>query len=63
MFNGVTQGSARHVVCVLGEENAVEIGADGTATFPAGSQLLSVYVPETVIETLSNIPIIVRPEE
>ena len=57
-----TDHAGERWVCVLGEEQAVEIGADGTATFPAASQLLSVYVPETVIETLSNIPIIVRPE-
>ncbi len=49
-------------VCVLGEQGAVEIDADGTAVFPATSALLSVYLPEQAAEALSNIPIIVRPE-
>ena len=49
-------------MCVLGEQGAVEIDADGTAVFPATSALLSVYLPEQAAEALSNIPIIVRPE-
>ena len=49
-------------VCVLGEEGSVEIGPDGTATFPATSALVSVYLPEAAAEALSNIPIIVRPK-
>ena len=57
-----TSHAGERWVCVLGEEGCVEIGADGTAVFPAGSTLLSVYLPEDAAQALSNIPIIVRPE-
>ncbi len=49
-------------VCVLGEESFVEIDEEGFADFPAAGALLSVYLPEKAAETLSNIPIIVRPD-
>ena len=47
-------------VCVLGEENTVQIDDEGWAHFPAGNALVSVYLPEDAPEILSNIPIIVR---
>jgi alpha-amylase len=47
-------------VCVLGEENTVQIDSEGWAHFPAGNALVSVYLPEDAPEILSNIPIIVR---
>ncbi len=48
-------------VCVLGEENFVQIDDEGSAHFSAGDTLISVYLPEDAAEGLSNIPIILRP--
>ena len=48
-------------ICVLGEENFVEIDKKGCAEFPAGNALVSVYLPEEAATALSNIPIILRP--
>ena len=49
-------------VCVLGEEGAAaEVDDEGWATFPGTSTLLSVYLPKEAADTLSNIPILVRP--
>ena len=53
--------AGEHWVCVLGEEGAVDIDEEGIATFPAGSALVTIYLPEKTAKTLSSIPIIVRP--
>lgn len=44
--------------CVLGAEDEVVIAEDGVGHFPAGPDMLAVYLPEEAAKALDHIPII-----
>lgn len=53
MYVGTRHANERWI-CVMGEENAVNIDEGGNATFPVGDGKCSVYLPESAANILSH---------